>query len=92
VTADSRAFATLIRHLKEVDRQHTVITVQVENETGLLGDSQDGSPAANEAFQRDVPPELVQFLNRDWEKLHPDLQTTLSPFKQQQDQSNRLWE
>src|SRR4051794_38731507 len=29
--ADSRAFAALMRHLREIDPQHTVIMVQVEN-------------------------------------------------------------
>ena len=34
--ADARAFAALMRHVKEVDgRQHTVITIQVENEVGM---------------------------------------------------------
>lgn len=40
--ADARAFAKLMRHLREFDGDHsTVIMVQVENETGLLEDSRD---------------------------------------------------
>ena len=36
--ADARAFAALMRHIKEVDgQQHTVIMMQVENEVGVLG-------------------------------------------------------
>src|SRR5208283_1146934 len=41
VDADSRAFAALMRHVKEVDSHHRVIMIQVENEVGLLGDSRD---------------------------------------------------
>ena len=36
--ADARAFAALMRHVKEVDgQQHTVIMIQVENEVGMPG-------------------------------------------------------
>jgi len=93
VTADSKAFSTLMRHLKEIDAQHnTVIMVQVENESGLLGDSRDGSAAAEKAFQQDVPSELIQFFNNDWDNLHTDLKTTLSSHFKQQDQSTGAWE
>ena len=45
--ADARAFAALMRHVKEVDgREHTVIMIQVENEVGMHGDSRDRSPVA----------------------------------------------
>src|ERR1051326_3682843 len=33
LAADSRAFAALMRHIREIDPQHTVIMMQVENET-----------------------------------------------------------
>lgn len=92
VTADSKAFAALMRHLKEVDERHTVIMVQVENETGLLGDSRDGSPTATKAFQQDVPQELAKFLKSDWERLHPNFQKIRSTFKQQQAKSSGSWE
>ena len=49
--ADAKAFAALMRHIKEVDgQQHTVIMMQVENESGVLGDSRDRSKPANEAY------------------------------------------
>ena len=48
--ADARAFAALMRHLRDVDGQnHTVLMIQVENEAGILGDTRDYSPAANAA-------------------------------------------
>ena len=34
--ADIKAFSALMKHLKEVDNQHTVIMVQVENEAGCF--------------------------------------------------------
>ncbi len=41
--ADAKAFRALMRHIREVDPQHTVIMMQVENEAGSLGDSRDHS-------------------------------------------------
>src|SRR5690606_18979845 len=41
--ADARAFAALMRHLREMDgAQHTVIMVQVENEVGFLPFAKEG--------------------------------------------------
>ena len=48
--ADGRAYAALMRHVRETDPTHTVIMIQMENEVGLLGDSRDRSKEANEAF------------------------------------------
>ncbi|KAL4782587.1 glycoside hydrolase superfamily [Aspergillus varians] len=70
--ADSRAFQKLLEHLKEVDGQdHTVVMVQVENETGLLGDSRDRSVTAEEAFNAGVPTDLLRHLSSSSESLHP---------------------
>jgi beta-galactosidase GanA len=71
--ADARAFAALMRHLKEVDAQHTVIMMQVENEVGVLGDSRDRSDAANRAFYSAVPAELTGHLQAHRETLYPSL-------------------
>ncbi|KAF4556054.1 Hypothetical protein D9617_2g060210 [Elsinoe fawcettii] len=78
VAADIKAFTALMRHLKEFDgKENTVIMVQVENETGLLGDSRDGSEAANKVFSKDVPADLLEFLAKDYDALHEDLKTFL---------------
>ncbi len=72
--ADAKAFAALIRHVREVDgRDHTVIMVQVENEVGVLGDSRDHSAPANAAFAQPVPQKLVDALSRGKDSLYPDL-------------------
>ncbi|KAH7120352.1 glycoside hydrolase superfamily [Dactylonectria estremocensis] len=68
--ADGRAFAALMRHLAEVDSEHnTVLMVQVENETGLLGDSRDRSQRANKAFNEPVPADLLEYLHKT--DVHP---------------------
>ncbi len=74
VAADARAFAALMRHIREVDRQGTVIMVQVENEVGLLADSRDRSGLANAAWQAQVPADLMSYLQRNRKALKPHLE------------------
>jgi hypothetical protein len=57
--ADSKAFAAVMRHLKQADQQHTVIMVQVENEPGAWDSMRDYSPAAQQLFEEPVPPALL---------------------------------
>jgi beta-galactosidase GanA len=58
--ADAHAFAALMRHIREVDPQHTIIVVQVENETGSYGIARDFSPQANRLFAQPIPAELAR--------------------------------
>jgi beta-galactosidase GanA len=72
--ADARAFAALMRRIREIDGDlHTVIVVQVENEVGVIPDARDHSPAANEAYDRPVPGELLDYLQKHKESLNPEL-------------------
>lgn len=72
--ADARAFAALLRHLRDVDgHDHTVIMVQVENEVGLLGDSRDHTDVANTAFAAPVPQGLLDELLRHRDELDDQL-------------------
>ena len=72
--ADARAFAALMRHVREVDaRDHTVIMVQVENEIGMIPDSRDRSVIANELLNQQVPPDLINYLQQHKEHLIPEL-------------------
>ena len=72
-TLDARAFAAVMQHIREVDvRDHTVIMMQVENEVGILGDSRDHSPAAEQAFASAVPPQLTEYLKVHRDTLHPN--------------------
>ncbi len=71
--ADSRAFAALMAHLKQVDADHTVLMMQVENEVGILGDTRDHSPSADKAFASAVPSELTRYLKAHRDTLNPEL-------------------
>ncbi|GLI26357.1 beta-galactosidase [Agromyces rhizosphaerae] len=60
MSADARAFAGLMRHLRDVDGDHgTVVMVQVENEVGLLGSARDHSALARSAWEQ-RPPERFE--------------------------------
>ena len=66
--ADSKAFTAVMRHLKEADPVHTVIMVQVENESGSWGSVRDYSSLAEQLFKGAVPaalmkPEILQALH-----------------------------
>jgi beta-galactosidase GanA len=57
--ADKHAFSALMRHLRDTDAsQHTVIMIQVENESGSIGAIRDYSAAADKQFAGDVPSSL----------------------------------
>ncbi len=70
--ADRKAFAALMRHTKAVDTTHRVIMAQVQNEVGILGDARDRSPAANDAFAKPVPKELLDYLANPGKPLLPE--------------------
>ena len=64
LNADKRAFAMLMQHLAERDRQNTVIMMQVENEPGAFGVPRDMSMQATRLFDQQVPQELTKGLNK----------------------------
>lgn len=72
--ADARAFAALMRHLRDMDgRRHTVLMIQVENEMGVLEESRDYGPVANREFAGPVPGELMNYLVAHRDALVPEL-------------------
>lgn len=83
--ADARAFAELMKYIWKIDADdQTVIMVQVENEIGVLdymasyGNMpniwyRDFSDKANQAFNGQVPAELINYLEKNKEKLYPAL-------------------
>jgi hypothetical protein len=73
VAADAKAFRALMRHIREVDPEHTVIMMQVENETGKIGDSRDRSPLAEAAWNQPVPSALMKYLSENKSHLLPEL-------------------
>ncbi len=72
--ADAKAFRALMRHIKQVDPQHTVIMMQVENEAGSLGDSRDRSALAEAAWSKSVPAALMDYLVKNKSALLPEMQ------------------
>jgi hypothetical protein len=71
---DSRAFASLMRHIREKDsEQQTVLMVQVENEVGYLGWGRDRSPEVNRLFRAAVPETLLRSLRARRFQLSPEL-------------------
>jgi len=82
--ADSKAFAAFMKHIKEVDYQeHTVVLIQVQNEIGSLDYRasygmpniymRDYSDEANKNFKGPVPNELIDYLIKNKNQLHPAL-------------------
>ncbi len=73
--ADARAFAGVLRHLRETDAARTVLMVQVENEIGMIPNARDHGPEADRAFASPVPIELMSALVARREELAPQLRT-----------------
>jgi beta-galactosidase GanA len=71
--ADAHAFRMLMRHLRETDHHHTVIMMQVENETGILGSGREYSPEANRAWAQPVPDALMNYLEQHRTSLRPEV-------------------
>jgi hypothetical protein len=58
--ADKAAFTALMRHLKQIDgEQHTVLMLQVENESGGVGSVRDFSTESNREIAGPVPADLL---------------------------------
>jgi hypothetical protein len=70
--ADAHAFAALMKHLHQVDSKHTVLMMQVENESGILGPARDHSAEAEAAWQKPVPDALLSFLAKNKTQLQPE--------------------
>lgn len=71
--ADSRAFKAWLSHLADVDKDGTVLMVQIENEIGMLEDARDYSAAAQREYDKGVPSQLIVFLEKNKKSLHPQL-------------------
>jgi hypothetical protein len=74
---DATAFASFMGHLRDQDREGTVLMVQVENEVGTLGDSRDRSMGAEAAWRSPVPHPLLVHINEDPEGCREKMLVTL---------------
>jgi len=64
IDKDAACFRAIMKHIKDIDAERsTVITVQVENEIGILGENRDYCEKANVAFAAEVP-ELISDINK----------------------------
>ena len=70
--ADAKAYAALMKHIRAVDRHHTVVMMQVENEVGLHGHTRDYHPDAVKAFEGPVPAALTDYLEAHYDALLPE--------------------
>jgi hypothetical protein len=58
--ADKKVFNALCKHLKAKDsKEHTVIGIQLENESGILGCDRDYNPEFQDLFDGPVPAKLI---------------------------------
>ena len=72
--ADKNAFIKLMQHLKATDKiKHTVITIQVENEIGILPNARSYDTEANRHFEQPVPLAFIQYLQTNQGTLLPEL-------------------
>ena len=83
--ADKHAFTALMHHIRETDAtQHTVIMMQVENESGGIGSVRDYSATAQKLFNADVPPALASALHKKpgtWQQVFgPDADERFAAF------------
>jgi len=62
--ADMKAFTALCRHLKMKDIKQTVIALQIENESGIVGSDRDYGTEAQNLFDRPVPAKLVTLMKK----------------------------
>ncbi len=74
--ADRTAFVALMKHLRAIDgRQHTVIMVQVENESGTWGSDRDYSAAGDRLLDTPVPAAVLAKTGRHagtWKEVFGD--------------------
>lgn len=72
--ADANAFAAFMAHIRQEDEKiGTVIGVQIENETGLLGSAREHSDAADVAFAQQVPEEFAAYMRGHTDTMHADV-------------------
>lgn len=76
--ADAKAFSAFMGFLKGYDAdQATVIAVQVENETGMLGAARDVSDEADALFAGPVPADFAAYMKAHTDTMVPDVRTAV---------------
>lgn len=71
--ADLKAYKALLAHLRDTDKSHVVLMMQIGNEPGLRIASRDRSALADKAFFGQVPEALTSYLSKNAKNLKPDI-------------------
>lgn len=71
LAADAAAMSAMLRHLAATDRERTVVMLQIENEIGMLPEVRDYGPQAEQAWQGQVPAQLITYLQKNAATLQP---------------------
>ncbi len=88
-SADAKAFAATMKHLKEIDSiKNTVVAVQVQNEPGVRKFPRDYSQVAEKYFKAKVPDALISFLQKNKKSLIPEFDAI---WKKSNYRSNGNW-
>ena len=66
--ADAKAFTALMKYLKEVDKERTVILMQPQNEVGMFQDI-DYNKIALKKYEEEVPKALMNYLQNNKDHL-----------------------
>lgn len=86
--ADAKAFGRLMAFIREVDAQHhTVVAVQVENETGVMGAAREHSDEADTLFASPVPGDFAAYMRRSSNTMTAEMKAAVESGK-----SEGTWE
>ena len=76
--ADARAFAAFLGFLKDYDEaEQTVVAVQVENETGLLGAAREVSDEADALFASPVPANFAAYMRNHTDTMTEEIRAAV---------------
>ena len=76
--ADARAFAAFLGFLKDYDEaEQTVVAVQVENETGLLGAAREASDEADALFASPVPADFAAYMRNHTDTMTEEIRAAV---------------
>lgn len=72
--ADARAFSRLMAFIRDIDQEeHTVVSVQIENETGVMGAAREHSDEADQLFSSFVPDDFVHAMRNAVGTMTPEM-------------------
>jgi beta-galactosidase GanA len=72
--ADAKAYVQLMKRIKEIDKEHTVVMMQPENEVGAFQDM-DYNKQALDLFKSQVPETLIRYLQKNMNNLSPEMKS-----------------